>query len=232
MTLRDAWEAEASNWAAWARRNHHDSYHKFHRDAFLELLPPPGRRTLDVGCGEGRLSRDLTALGHRVAAVDAAPSMLRHAREADPQGEYHLASSAELPFADGSFDLVIAFMSLQDMDDPEGAAREAWRVLEPGGRFCLALVHPINSAGKFESDDPDAAFVLRDSYFEQRRYVDVLERDGLTMTFTSDHRSLQGWLRPVTDSGFLVELVREINAPENPRWSRIPYFLHVRAVKP
>jgi hypothetical protein len=41
MSLRDAWEAEARNWVAWARAPGHDSYWQFHRDRFLELLPPP-----------------------------------------------------------------------------------------------------------------------------------------------------------------------------------------------
>lgn len=232
MTLRDAWEAEADNWAAWARRAQHDSYHKFHRDAFLELLPPPGQRTLDAGCGEGRLTRDLTGLGHRVVAVDAAPSMVRYARDHDPDGDYHLASASELPFETDSFDLVIAFMSLQDMDDADGAVREAWRVLEPGGRFCLALVHPINSGGKFETDEEESPFVLSESYFEQRRYVDRIEKDGLEMTFTSDHRSLEGWLRPLEEVGFLLERVREIPGTDRARWQRIPLFLHVRAAKP
>ena len=231
MTLRDAWEAEAANWVEWARRVGHDSYGKFHRDAFLELLPPPGRRTLDVGCGEGRLTRDLTALGHRIVAVDASPSMVAYAREADPDGEYLLASGAELPFEDGSADLVIAFMSLQDMDDADGAVREAWRILEPGGRFCIALVHPLNSGGTFEGDEEDAPFVVRDSYFERRRYVDRIEKDGIVMTFTSDHRSLEGWLRPLEEAGFLLESVREIPGTHRARWQRIPLFLHVRAVK-
>jgi SAM-dependent methyltransferase len=157
--------------------------------------------------------------------------MIRHAREADPSGEYHVASAAELPLADAAADLVVAFMSLQDMDDPEAAVREAWRVLEPGGRFCLALVHPLNSAGRFESDEPEAAFVIAGSYRERARYVETVERDGLEMTFTSDHRSLEGWLRLLTENSFLVEAVREIYAPEEPRWSRIPFFLHVRARK-
>jgi SAM-dependent methyltransferase len=232
VTLRDAWEAEAANWVEWARRVGHDSYGKFHRDAFLELLPPPGRRTLDVGCGEGRLARDLTALGHRVVAVDAAPSMVAYAQGADPEGEYVLASGSELPFEDGFADLVIAFMSLQDMDDADGAVREAWRVLEPGGRLCVALVHPINSAGKFDGDEEDAPFVIHESYFERRRYVDRIEKDGFEMTFTSDHRSLEGWLRPIAGGGFLLELVREVPGTHRARWQRIPLFLHVRAVKP
>jgi SAM-dependent methyltransferase len=231
VTLRDAWEAEAANWVVWARQKGHDSYGRFHREAFLELLPAPGRLTVDAGCGEGRLTRDLTALGHRVLAVDAAPTMVRHAREADPAGEYLVADAAELPLADVSADLVVAFMSLQDMDDPEAAVREAWRVLESGGRFCIALVHPLNSAGKFDSTEPDAAFVISGSYRERQRYVETVERDGLGMTFTSDHRSLEGWLRPVADAGFLVEAVREVYAPDEARWSRIPLFLHVRAIK-
>jgi SAM-dependent methyltransferase len=234
VTLRDAWEAQAENWAAWTRRAGHDSYDRFHRDAFLELLPPPGRRTIDLGCGEGRLVRDLAALGHRVAGVDAAPSMVRLAREADPGGEYVVASAASLPFEDACADLVLAFMTLMDMDDADGAVREAARVLEPGGRFCAALVHPLSSGGAFESDEDDAAFVVHD-YFERRRYVDRIERDGLEMTFTSDHRSLEGWLRPLEDAGFLLERLREVPQLERPdgyRWRRIPLFLHVRALKP
>src|SRR6266511_3797332 len=64
--LRAAWEQSASDFIAWARKPGHDSYWNFHRDLFLELVPAPGKRTLDFGCGEGRLSRDLKALGHGV----------------------------------------------------------------------------------------------------------------------------------------------------------------------
>jgi len=52
VSLRDAWEAEARNWVAWARTPGHDSYWQFHRDRFLQLLPPPKGLTLDIGCGE------------------------------------------------------------------------------------------------------------------------------------------------------------------------------------
>ena len=158
--------------------------------------------------------------------------MLAAANAADPAIETHLANAAALPFDDQAFDLVVAFMSLQDMDDADGAVREARRVLEPGGRFCVALVHPINSGGKFETDDEDSPFVIRESYFERRRYVDRLEKDGLEMTFTSDHRSLEGWLRPLEETGFVLERVREIAGTHRTRWQRIPLFLHVRAVKP
>ncbi|MGI8479594.1 MAG: class I SAM-dependent methyltransferase [Gaiellaceae bacterium] len=102
--LRAAWEEQAAGFIAWARKPDHDSYWQFHRDQFLELVPAAGRRTLDLGCGEGRLSRDLKALGHELVAVDASQTMLAVARDADPDLETHLADAAALPFSDGAFD--------------------------------------------------------------------------------------------------------------------------------
>ena len=80
--LSDAWEAEAEDWVRWARAPGHDSYWTFHRDAFLALLPGPGRLTVDVGCGEGRLTRDLAALGHRVVGLDRSRTLVRYAAAA------------------------------------------------------------------------------------------------------------------------------------------------------
>jgi hypothetical protein len=51
-----SWEDQAENWLAWARTPGHDAYWSY-RDAFFPLLPAPGRRTLEVGCGEGRVAR-------------------------------------------------------------------------------------------------------------------------------------------------------------------------------
>ncbi len=238
MTLGEAWEREALNWAAWARAPGHDTYWRFHRERFFELLPTPGRLTLDVGCGEGRVARDLRTLGHRVVAVDFSPTLVRLAREADPAGDYRVADAAALPLAEEAVDLVVAFMSLMDTDDMHGAVREAARVLVPGGRLCAALVHPINSAGAFASEDPDSPFVIAESYFERRRYSETLERDGLEMTFTSDHRPLEDYFAVLEEAAFLVERVREIPDTTEPvsrpsflRWRRVPLFLHVRAVR-
>ena len=55
-----------------------------YRDAFFALVPAPGAATLEVGCGEGRVARDLVARGHRVTGLDASPTLLRAAAEADP----------------------------------------------------------------------------------------------------------------------------------------------------
>jgi SAM-dependent methyltransferase len=238
VKLSEAWEEQARNWARWAREPGHDSYWRFHRDAFLQLVPPPGRLTLDIGCGEGRVARDLKARGHQVVAIDASPTLVQFAREADPSMEVVLADAARLPLEDQVADLAVAFMSLHDIDDMPGAVRETFRVLASRGRFCFAVVHPVSSAGRFADESPDAHFVIADNYLEPHPYVDAIERDGLAMTFHSQHWPLERYFRALEETGFLVEALREVTVDERSmratrdrRWLRIPGFLDVRAVK-
>lgn len=236
--LSEAWEANASAWIAWAREPGHDSYWRFHRDQFLEIVPPPGGRTLDLGCGEGRLARDLVALGHDVVGIDASPTMIRAAREAAPEMELHVADAAFLPFQDASFGLVVAFMSLQDIDDLGGAIREAARVLAPGGRLCLAVVHPLTSAGAFAQREAGAPFLIEGSYLDESRADSTFERGGLRMRFVSRHAPLATYVEELTGNGLLVDRLREPRLPQAAytepaglRWRRIPNFLHLRALK-
>ncbi|MBX9694756.1 MAG: class I SAM-dependent methyltransferase [Cyanobacteria bacterium] len=236
--LSDAWEAEAANWAAWAREPGHDSYWRFHRDQFFELLPVPMGLTVDVGCGEGRVTRDLKNRGYEMVSLDASPTLIRMAREADPGGAYELANAASLPLSDECARLVIAFMSLQDVDDLDGSISEIARILEPGGSACLAIVHPINSAGLFESPDADSQFIISGSYLEPRRYSDTMNRNGLEMTFHSLHRSVDEFSRAFEKAGLLIAAIREHPVPDHAidrfqtrRWQRVPMFLHFKLLK-
>jgi SAM-dependent methyltransferase len=232
MDLRGAWERNAADWVRWARKPGHDSYWRFHRRRFLDLVPPAGRLTLDVGCGEGRVTRDLKELGHRVVGLDASETMVAAARDADPSGDYLVADAAALPFPDGQADLVVAFMSLMDVDDMVAAVRELARVLEPGGILALAVVHPINSAHDVDHEHPDDHLVLTEDYFDRRRYSDFIERDDVKMTFESRHYTLQDYFDALLGAGFQVKELREIGDPQHPRWSRYPLFLHMLLTRP
>jgi SAM-dependent methyltransferase len=236
MSLRDRWETHADAWISWARAPNHDSFWRHHRDQFLAILPPPDRLTVDIGCGEGRLARHLRQLGYAVVGIDASPSLVAAARATDPSTQMVLADAAALPVADGCADLAIAFMSLQDVDDMPMAVREAARILRPGGRFCLAIVHPLNSAGRFASTAADAPFVIKGDYLRPFGHSDVVERDGLRMTFHSRHRSLESYFSALEEAGFLIETLKEPEIPDHAfvsassrRWQRVPLFLHLRA---
>lgn len=232
---REHWEHESSNWAAWARRPDFDAYWRYSQ-AFFELLPPSGGRALEVGCGEGRVSRDLAKRGYRVTGIDASPTLIRLATDADEQGSYIRADAAALPLADESFDLVVFYNSLMDIDDMELSVHEAARVLRPGGAMCACVTHPIPDAGRYESGDPDARFIIEGTYLGERRWLAIeTERDGLRMTFAGWAYPLTGYFGALERAGFVIQAVREplsTQAGDDPQWRRIPLFLMWRAVKP
>jgi ubiquinone/menaquinone biosynthesis C-methylase UbiE len=233
--MSQGWEAQAGNWIPIAR-SEHDSYW-FYRDAFFDLVPPPGRRTIEIGCGEGRVVRDLVARGHRAVGVDASPTLVEAAREAAPEGDYVVSGAEALPFEDGAFDLAVAYNSLMDVDDMTAAVREAWRVLRPGSRFCICVTHPINDAGRFEHEEPGARF-LTDVYRGRRRYDETLTVYGVTMRFVGWCYPLEDYTHALEQAGFLMEAFREpavdrsAAAPHGERRLRIPNFLMIRALKP
>jgi len=238
LSLSQAWEEEAQRWAIWARKPGHDSYWQFHRDQFFTLLPEPGMLTVDVGCGEGRVTRDLKRLGHKMIGIDASATLIGLAREEDPKGKYFHAPASRMPLENACADLAIAFMSLQDVDDLEPSVLEIARVLQNGGRACFAIVHPINSAGKFTSEEADSEFIIKDSYLDEYRYNDWFERAGLEMTFYSQHRPLERYSRALEQAGMVVEAIREPRVPDHAasksaarRWQRLPLFMHIRAFK-
>jgi SAM-dependent methyltransferase len=232
LPLGEGWDRHAQEWIAWARTGL-DSYETFHRDAFLPLIPRPGRLTVDVGCGEGRVSRDLRALGHRVLAVDLSLAMSRATatHPADPVPAV-VADAARLPLATGAADCAVAFMSLHDIDHLAAAIREIARILAADSHFVMAIVHPINSAGRFTGDkvDADRPFVIDGSYLEPARYVDSLTREGMTMTFHGEHRPLQAYTEALADAGFVIERLREPTSPDPAKpWRRVPLFLNILA---
>ena len=232
-----SWAAQAETSILWAR-SEDDSYWHY-RDAFFELLPASGEHTLDVGCGEGRVTRDLRDRGHRVAGVDAVAALVDASRELDPEGEYLVADAADLPFDDEAFDLAVAYNSLMDMDDMDGAVRELFRVLRPGSRFCACVTHPINDAGGFEPDDVGGPFFI-DTYRGRRRYDESFERFGRMLRFVGWCYPLEGYTRPLEEAGFVIEAIREPPIPDSrlqewpraERRLRIPNFLFIRALKP
>jgi len=169
--------------------------------------------------------------------VDAAPTMARLAHEAGGQ-LVAVGNASSLPIASGKADLAVAFMSLQDIADLERAVAEVARILVEGGRFCIAIAHPIRSAGHFDSKRFDSGFSLA-SYFESRPWVWRSQHTGLQLELPGIHRPLEAYTAALEHERFVIEAIREPQPaheqtsihPESARWLRIPCFLHIRAVR-
>lgn len=105
------------------------------------LGPVAAKQVLDVGCGDGELSVRLAQQGARITGLDAEPRMLAAARSRASQCgqtvEFIEGDVGQLPFSDGTFDIVVAVTVLCFVPDAERALSEMARVLKPGGRLVI-----------------------------------------------------------------------------------------------
>lgn len=99
----------------------------------------PGLSVLDIGCGSGLFCQMAMRLGARVSGLDASQPLLEIARQRTPQGDFRLGEMEELPYAGGTFDVVVGCNSFQFAADPVNALVEARRVARPGGWLVIAV---------------------------------------------------------------------------------------------
>lgn len=100
--------------------------------AFEKVHLGPGDSLLDVGCGAGMAAQMAAERGAAVNGLDASPELLAVAQERVPTGDFQVGDLEELPYLDGSFDLVTGFNSLQYAGNPGVALAEARRVTRSG----------------------------------------------------------------------------------------------------
>ncbi len=118
----------------------------------------PGDRLLDLGCGFGRHAFEAARRGASVIALDAGPEEVAQVRatigamvEAGELSPGHPATAVQgdalaLPFADGTFDRIIASEVLEHIPDDTSAMRELARVLRPGGTMAVTVPRCVPEA--------------------------------------------------------------------------------------
>ena len=156
----------------------------------LRPLLPPGGSAIEVGAGSGRL---LIRLGqeraYRLVAVDYAPYAVRAVREnlrrSAQRGDALFGDAQALPFADGSFDVVLSGGLLEHFREPLPAIREMARVLRPGGLFYADIVprkvslYRWSERGRMARDEHLAAGIF-ESDLPKRAWAELARAAGLS----------------------------------------------------
>jgi ubiquinone/menaquinone biosynthesis C-methylase UbiE len=175
---------------------------------------------LDLGCGNGYLARRLARAGARVTAVDSSARMIKNAKAHDqggPRIRYICSDAASLKLADARFDIVYANMSLDDIENAEGAIKEVGRVLKAGGRFVASISHPCfdngsNSGWVMEKSAGEPPMVFRRIRAYRRSFREMClwrVEDGRREYTRWYHRPLSWYAWAFRSSGFAITRLEE-----------------------
>ena len=149
----------------------------------------PGMSVLDVACGPGYVSDAVGKIGAIPMGIDFSGKMVAIARSMFPEVTFREGDAQELPFTDASFDRVLMNFGLLHLSQPEKACAEAFRVLQPGGKFSFTIwAEPHeNPGGKIVNDAIEAYGDLnvevpegpsKFSYADKQECRKPLARDG------------------------------------------------------
>jgi len=172
------------------------------------LAAQRGEYILDLGCGDGQLTRRLQEMGVHVLGVDASAEMVTAARERGVEAEQVQAES--LPFRDATFDAVFSNAVLHWVRGQDEMMKQVYRVLKPGGRFVaemgghgnvaaihVALLAVLDRHGYRDREEGVNYYPSPESYRER------LERNGFRVEKMAliprptplPESGMEGWLR-------------------------------------
>jgi trans-aconitate methyltransferase len=210
---------ETNQWNAADYDGSHDFVYEYGADVLGLLDPQPGERVLDLGCGTGRLTAQISdAVGPdgSIVGIDKSPEMLAQARESSPDIEFVRADAREFAVSE-PFDAVFSNAALHWIDDQHAVTEAVRDVLRPGGRFVAELggsgnVEHIVDAVKNACAERGYA-VESPWYFPTvGEHATLLESHGFAVTFARlfDRQTelddgadgLQNWLSMFGDSLF------------------------------
>jgi demethylmenaquinone methyltransferase/2-methoxy-6-polyprenyl-1,4-benzoquinol methylase len=173
------------------------------------VAPEPGERILDIAAGTGTSSAALAKSGAEVIAADFSAGMIAEGRRRHPELEFVEANAEELPFEDASFDAVTISFGLRNVNRPQVALAEMYRVLKPGGRVVIC-----------EFSQPPAALIRAGYGFYLKRVMPTVSKVassnpeaytylGESIEEWPDQLELSRWLR---GAGFSRVAYRNLTA--------------------
>jgi SAM-dependent methyltransferase len=234
------WETHA----AWWQEGFTDGVDPEYEEQILPLAAEHlagARRVLDVGTGEGQVARLAVGLGADAVGVDPTWNQVVEANRRGGGPAYLRAGAGRLPFADASFDVVVACLVFEHIREVDAAIAEVARVLEPGGRFLFFLNHPLlqtPNSGWIDDQtlEPPEQYWRIGPYLVEDETIEEVEK-GVFIPFI--HRPLSRYLNALVANGLLLARMEEPAPPpgflarahEYAEAATIPRLLFLRTEK-
>lgn len=200
-----SWHDNAAPWSAAVRGGEIESRKLVTDAAIVEAVTSRSPTSvLDIGCGEGWLSRAIAERGARVTGVDVIPALIDSARAAHPTGDYRVVSYEDIARGalDISVDVAVANFSLIGKDAVDALLRSIPALLVPNGHVIVQTLHPATALGELP---------YRDGWRPG-------SWAGFSAAFTNPapwyFRTMGSWVALLADSGLALRELREPVHPE------------------
>jgi ubiquinone biosynthesis O-methyltransferase len=201
------------------------------------------KRILDLGCGDGGYSRALAHKGANVTSIDCAIDPINYAMEkANEEGlkiKHFVRNSNDLyDIQDSSFDIVLCSMMLMDCEDLLGTVKEISRVLTPGGKMFVSVLHPCFTGKNIKwTGGDDETKVVVENYFSPKEWEKQII--GISTPIIFRHRTLQEYVKVFTQNGLRIVDMNEPlptneqieKSPRIKQLLKIPMFLFMEVKK-
>lgn len=203
----ESWMENANNWIATIDNTEIESRKLSTNKAIINaVLSYQVSIILDIGCGEGWLTRELRKKGKQSYGVDVVPGLIENAIAKD--GEYYQVHSYKelsegVPLMLPSFDAVVVNFALIDKEDTEALINSLYRYLVKEGMVFIQTLHPAAATDEYISGWKEGSW------------------NGMKRDFTKPYqwyfRTLSDWIKLFSEAGLNVMEIKEPVHPESKR---------------
>jgi len=168
----------------------------FEKNIVLEFMGNlTGKKALDLGCGTGRLVKDLINSGAKVVGIDISDEMIKIMKNKFPKVKSLVADSENLPFDDSSFDFVIASFFIVHLKNLTKTFDEIYRVLKDGGKFVLTNINQ-RKAPKLDIDS-GKKIVIQSYYHRPEDVIKALENSFFKIEKEEFVKDGKAWINQI-----------------------------------